>query len=230
MRSWKFAIAVVSLAATVGITGCGDDNSGPEGPEITFFGLTRADDSLVEPADESASGAPIFIRPKTIGNSASGFSIVIEGKPGDSDSAVGSSSYDATLVALPDLQIVVSRPLGNGSTSVCDDPIDAPGGVPAVDPANFDETNQTVVKAGNDLACRFVDGGGLTAARTNPDDSCVSFPSGDFAFVDEDTTAQFCGFVNVPLSFPSGDTVVTARLRDAAGNLGPEKQIVVRVQ
>lgn len=231
MRSWKFALAVVTMMTTVGLTGCGDSNdSDPAGPEITFFGLTRADDSLVEANSETSAGVPIFVRPETVPNAASGFSLVIEGKPGSSNSPVGTASYVDVLDDLPDLQVVVSRPLGNGSPTVCDDPVAAPGGVPAVDPASFDATDVDVIKATNDLGCRFVDGAGVTMARTNPGDSCVSYESGDFAFVDDDTTTQFCGFINVPLAFPKGETIVTARLRDAAGNFGPEKQIVVRVQ
>lgn len=230
MRSWLSTITSWALVG-VALQGCGDDSSDrPIGPEITFIGVTRADDSLVESAGENSDGVPIFVRPKTINEGGSGFSIVVEGKPGSSGSDVGTSSYDPTLNQLPDLQVVVSRPLGNGSVVVCDDPLEAPGGVPAVEPASFDETDDAVRRAANDLGCRFVDGGGETAARTNPSDSCVSFPSGDFSFVEEDSTAQYCGFVNVPLAFPVGDTLVTARLRDAAGNVGPEAHIVVRVQ
>ena len=35
--------------------------------------------------------------------------------------------------------------------------------------------------------------------------------------------------VSMPLSFPSGDTLVTARVRDQAGNLGAPARLLVRI-
>jgi hypothetical protein len=40
---------------------------------------------------------------------------------------------------------------------------------------------------------------------------------------------QFCALVDVSISFPPGDTLITARLRDVLGNVGTQRQIVVRV-
>ena len=226
MKSMHKVFAVAALAVSLTAIGCGDDDdaSRPFGPEITYFGLTRADDQLINPVGRD-NGVPVFERPV----SASGFSIVIEAAPGTSGAAVGTSSYDVTLLSLPDLQIQVNRPLGNGSSAVCDDPIAAPGGVPATDPVSFDETPANITHI-NDFACRFVDGQGNPEARTSPQDSCVAFASGDFAFANEDSTTQYCGFINVPLAFPAGDTIVTARLRDVDGNVGEEEQIIVRVR
>jgi hypothetical protein len=228
MKSLHKVVAVAALGVSLTTVGCGDDDgSRPFGPEITYFGLTRADDQIIEPSGRE-DGIPVFERIKTVPAGASGFSIVVEAAPGTSGAEVGTSSYDVTLLSFPDLQIQVSRAIGNGSAAVCDDPVSAPGGVPGTEPVNFEETAANVAHL-NDLSCRFVDGQGNPEARTNPQDSCVAFASGDFAFVDDDTTTQYCGAMNVPLAFPLGDTVVTARLRDADGNIGEEKQILVRV-
>ena len=100
------------------------------------------------------------------------------------------------------------------------------GGVPAIDPPNFDPT-QNIINTVNDLACRFLDGAGNPVGRGG--DACVLFPSGEFHFVNPQTTLQFCGFIDRPLEFQPGDTLVTVQLRDTDGNLGPSAQIVVRV-
>jgi len=161
---------------------------------------------------------------RTLGN---GFSLVVEGGPGLSGAAVGSSAYQPNLTSFPDLQVEVSNPLGNGSAAVCDSSGSMPGGVPAVDPPDFTPT-QTDINAVNDLACRFLDGSGAPVGRSGSD-SCVMFPSGDFEFVNSMSTIQFCGFIDGLLNFPSGDTLVTARLRDVNGNAGPPAQIVIRI-
>jgi len=255
MKFWSTLAAqsVIVLAFGVFVAGCAEDHDrrfpiievptpststpGPTptatpaavGPTITFFGLTRADDRLIASAGENAAGSPVFVRPVTVPGASSGFSVVVEVARGSNGLPVGTSSYDVTLVAFPDLQIQVDRPLGNGSSVVCDDPMTMPGGVPAISPPNFADTEANIAVV-NDLACRFIDGRGDTMARTSPQDSCVAFASGDFAFVDSGSHAQFCGFINVPLAFPLGDTIVTARVRDVDGNFGPAAQIVVRVE
>jgi hypothetical protein len=195
---------------------------GPSGPIITFFGVTRADDTLVPSTDTTAEGVPIYKRP-----TGAGFSLVVEGRPGASTSPLGRSAFDASGTSFPDLQIEVSRPLGNGSAAVCDRSGSMPGGVPAVDPPTFDDT-PAVIAAANDLSCRFVDGSDQPVARTN-DGACVMFPSGDFRFANAASTAQFCGFVTGVMEFPQGDTRVTARLRDQAGNPGVPAQIAIRI-
>lgn len=240
------SVSVLSLVAILSLSlfACGDDDDGTEsgdpsatptaapgtsgrGPEITFLGLIRADDRLIEPNDETSDGIPIYERPETI-DGASGFSIVVEARPGLSGSRVGISSFDASLSDLPDLQIQVSRPLGDGSASVCDDPRENPGGVPATDPIRFDANDDTIA-AMNDFGCHFQDGTGESFARTSSRDSCVTFESGDFSFVADGTTTQFCGAISAPLGFPLGDTLVTVRIRDEAGNVGPQAQLIVRV-
>ena len=196
---------------------------GPSGPVITFFGLTRSDDVLIAPTGTTPQGLPIYVR--VVGTA---FSLVVEGMPGTSGFPVGGSAYQANSKSFPDLQIEVSRALGNGSLAVCDSTGSMAGGVPAVDPPNFDAV-QSNIDAVNDFACRFVDGFGRPAPRRNPDDSCVTFGSGESNFVNANTTIQFCGFVTGVMEFPTGDTLVTARLRDTDGNPGPIAQLIVHV-
>lgn len=210
---------------------CGDDDGGGGaaaiGPQITFFGVIRANDALLDPSGMTRDGVPIYTRVAGATGVASGFRLVIEGTPGHSGAAVGVSSYDPSLTGFPDLVIVTSRNLGNGSAQVCDDPITMPGGVPATSPPSYEETAENIAKV-NDFACRFVDGTRQPVARQATIDSCVDF-EGDNHFVAPQTTTQYCGFIDFPLGFQMGDTTVTARLRDILGNLGPEESVVIRV-
>jgi hypothetical protein len=220
------------LAFACMVAGCGDDDGGgggmaAMGPEITFFGVARADDTLLDPSGMTGDGTPIYTRVAGVTGVASAFTLVIEGKPGTSNAAVGASSYQQDLTSFPDLVVQASRDLGNGSAEVCDDPVLMPGGVPRISPPSYEETAENIAVV-NDFACRFVDGAGETVARQNSGDSCVNF-NGDFRFVDPQTTTQFCGFINVPLGFPMGDTTVTARLRDVEGHLGPARTVIIRV-
>jgi hypothetical protein len=195
----------------------------PIGPLITFFGLTRSDDTLLTPTTTTPEGVPVYQRLTGVA-----FSLVVEGMPGTSGFPVGTSAYQMDDTSLPDLQIEVSRDLGNASPAVCDSSGSEAGGVPAIDPPHFD-MGQSTIDAINDLACRFVDGTGKPGPRRNPSDSCVMFATGDFGFVDSNTTIQFCGFVTGVMEFPVGDTTVTVRLRDTGGNPGPTAQLIVRV-
>jgi hypothetical protein len=193
----------------------------PAGPQITFFGVTRADDVVVDPSGDTAEGVPIYPR-----LAASGFSLVVEGRPGTSKAALGTSSFSSNDVnQLPDLQIEVSRPLGDGSAAVCDDSDPDFGGVPAVSPFDFSPAEAPAI---NDLACRFKDGQGQPVGRR--DYPCTRFlPELEYHFVDPASTVQFCGVIDKPFSFPSGDTMVAARIRDVAGNLSTVAQLVIRV-
>ncbi len=192
--------------------------AGVIGPVITYFGVTRADDVLVPPDGVDGVGTPIFSRP-----AGAGFSLVVEGKPGASRLQVGQLSYKGDGSIPPDLQIIVSRNLGNGSPAVCDRTMPGAGGVPAVQPPDF-----RALDAVNDLSCRFLDGNGQPMARSKSD-SCVLFEDGNFNFAARDTQTQFCGFIDSPLRFPSGDTRVTVRLLDTNGNPGVPAQIIIRV-
>ena len=190
------------------------------GPEIVFFGVLKPDDTLTQPIGENPSGIPIYHRPFGFG-----FSLVVEGSRGLSNAPVGPLSFND--LGRPDLQIQVTRPLGNGSTIVCDDlPPDA-GGVPAINPPSFAE-DQIISDRLNDLGCRFVDGAGVPESRLCTE-GCVRFETGEFGCVSEETKTQFCGLVARTIEFPPGDTLVTVRLIDTRGNPGPSAQIIVRI-
>jgi hypothetical protein len=126
--------------------------------------------------------------------------------------------------------VQTTRDLGDGSTELCDRSGATAGGVPGINPPSFDEI-PAILTAVNDFSCRFVDGAEAFRGRTNTNDSCVQNPpnSGVFNFVDSRTRMQFCAFVDRPILFPTGDTLLTVRLRDVLGNVGVTRQIVVRI-
>ena len=191
------------------------------GPVITFFGLTRADDVLIDPS--GASGDIPIYQPLF----GYGFSLVVEAMPGPSHAPVAKSTFVSG--AAPDLQVQVTRPLGNGSTTVCDDTPPIIGGVPAINPPNFSD-DPPVADPLNDLGCRFIDGAGAKIGRAcSESTACVLGTDGQFACVAPNTSLQFCGFIGQILTFPSGDTTVTVRVRDVQGRLGPAKQLIIRV-
>jgi hypothetical protein len=122
----------------------------------------------------------------------------------------------------PDLQLLSSRALGDGSPAVCDNSFPNEGGVPAVQPPDF-AVEQAVSDALNDFGCRF-------RVFGEPGFACTQDNNGNFRFAGQATTVQFCSLVNDAVTFPSGDTVLTVRLRDTAGNVGPATEIVVRIR
>jgi hypothetical protein len=159
-----------------------------------------------------------------------GFSLVVEGKPGSSGRRVGFSAFDYVPddpTVRPDLQVLISRDLGDGSAEVCDNMLGNFGGVPGVNPPSYEET-QRISDAINDLGCRFNDGTGNPGGR-GPQDACSLFPDGEFHFINPQSQVQFCARIATPFSFPQGDTIVTARLRDVDEIVGAPQQIVVRV-
>jgi hypothetical protein len=193
-------------------------------PDITFFGVAKPDDTLSTPVGFILGEIPIYERPFGYG-----FTLVVEGKPGPSRRRVGISSFnwdpwDAAV--RPDLEIIVSRPLGDGSTVVCDNEPPLTGGVPAS--GSFDVA-QPISDAINDFACRFLNGSGQPLARSQSE-ACTRFPDGEFRFSDESSTVQFCAKIVEFFAFPVGDTLVTARLRDVAGDSSSPFQLVVRVK
>ena len=202
----------------------------PVEPVIEFFGVIRADDTLVDPVDTGIAGVPIFERP------SNGFSLVVEGRPGGSHTDIGANTFNwdpGDPRVLPDLLIEASQALGNGSAAVCDDSAPTFGGVPGIDPPDFSKT-QEISNAINDFACRFKDGMGNPSGRVNQD-ACTLI-NGLYHFVNEPgtgvqfpSTIQFCGRISGPIAFPPGDTLVTARIRDLAGNVSLPKQLIIRV-
>jgi len=124
----------------------------------------------------------------------------------------------------PDLQILASRPLGNGSPAVCDTgrppPFGSGGGIPGFSHLGFAPTSE-VTAALWDFACRF-------SVQPSAEEACTLDRFGNFAFLGEGTTIQYCDQVSAVAAFPKGDTILRARLRDVAGNFGPAAEIVVR--
>ncbi|MCK6554040.1 hypothetical protein L6Q96_05580 [Candidatus Binatia bacterium] len=188
------------------------------GPVVTHFGVARADGVVVEPKSVDKDGTPLYLSP--IG---SGFMIVVEGRPGASGEDVGRRTFahvaDDPSVR-PDLEIQVNHNLGDGSTAVCDRRRPTIGGIPAINPPSFAET-QRISDALNDFSCRF-------ETFIESDSSCTVGTGGDYTFVKKDTTTQFCLIIARAYGFPVGDTLVTVRLRDTAGNPGPPKRMRIR--
>ena len=190
-----------------------------DGPDITYFGVARADSYSLAPSGYDGSGRPIYVRPY-----GSGLSLVVEGRPGANRRPVARSAYVAG--GTPDLQMIVSRPLGDGSAAVCDRQPPDIGGVPAVSPFAFDDA-PAVADAMNDLGCRADDGQGNPIAR-NASAACTLNRFGEYEFVGFDSTVQYCLQIAAQWAFQPGDTIVAARLRDVGGNLGAVREIVVR--
>lgn len=188
------------------------------GPVITFLGMARADGTLVDPVGKDPKGIPIYENP--IG---SGFMLVVEGKPGLSNIEVGRKLfvYDADdPKARPDLEIQANRDLGDGSKAVCDRMRPNIGGMPAINPPNWSE-RLDIAHTLADWACRF-------ETFIEPESACLVKKTGDFTFANPETTTQFCMVVARAWLFPEGETLVSARLRDAEGNPGPVAQVKIK--
>lgn len=184
------------------------------GPRLTAVGLAAADGATVSPLG-NLGGRPVFFSA-----TGRGFRIFVEAAAGLSGLPPGQVTFGRVPGdpgGRPDLQLQTTRALGNGSPAVCDE------GVPPVRPPDFGGS-QPVTDALNDLACRF---GVNTAPRT----ACTVDRFGDFAFAGTGSSLQFCSaaVVDSSLAFPPGDTLVSVRVRDTAGHLGPLSQFFVRV-
>jgi len=192
------------------------------GPTITFLGVARADGQVTSPVGTLPDGTPIFERPLP-----HGFFLVVEARNGPSNRPPGSVTFNSDPGdpnALPNLQIVVSRPLGNGSGLVCDDGPSPPiGGVPATDPPMFGGS-QASANAINDLGCRF-------DARETASVACTRNPQQESAFASPLTRTQYCPVVGIgaEIGFAVGDTRVTARVTDNLGQPGQPASIIIRV-
>lgn len=191
------------------------------GANIGFIGILRADNTLVDPAGTDAEGRVVFERP-----TGSGFVIVVEAERGTNNRIPGELSYNPE--GPPDFQIEANKPLGNGSATVCDNMLPDFGGVPGIDPPDFSDV-PSITDVLNDFGCRFTNGAGEPIGRHPPNEGCVLFTDGEYGFVNSETDVQFCGTVTRPMLFETGNTVLTARVLDASGLPGPERQIVIRV-
>jgi hypothetical protein len=169
-------------------------------------------------------GREVFVR------SAGQFLLVIEGRRGASNLNPG-TNLNPFGSDRGDLQVLLSMPIGDpgdpsgfGSTRVCDmGPPPTPfGGVPGINPPVF-APGQAVTDAIHDMQCRF-------SIQETTLVACTRSAFGDFAYRGSGTRTQFCYQVPMTAAFQPGDTVVAIQLRDVAGNLGPVKEIVVRVE
>ena len=197
------------------------------GPDITYFGVARADGTARTPSGYDDAGRPLYAV-----TGGDGLFLVVEARPGPSGAPVGRQAFmyaqgDPTV--LPDLQMLVSRSLGDGNPVVCDKVRPNQGGVPGERPLEFTGT-QAVADAINDLGCRVNDGAGQPQGISDPSEACTAFNGGsDFHFVDSDSTLQFCTPIAQAWSFPRGTTIVKARVRDTADFVGPAREIAIQV-
>jgi len=189
------------------------------GPLVTTIGVADASGTFNTSIETDSQGRPVYIR-----TASRGFTVYVEGRPGVSGLPVSTQLLNTRPDdpgRQPDLQILSSRDLGNGSVAVCDRSLPTAGGIPQVDPAEFFET-QATSDALNDFACRF-------KAYPEADFACTQDNAGNLLFANEASTIQFCMLVDQNVTFPVGDTVLTVRLRDTAGNAGATRQVVVRI-
>lgn len=224
-RDADFELTVDELVSGVDAALNGCRTAVAEGPFITRLLLARPDDVIIDPADVDELGRDVFVR-----LFGSGFSLIVEARRGLSAADVGSRIFataPSPPTERPDLQVIVSRPLGNGSVAVCDTAGDVPGGVPAAEPFRFEGHDQRVTDVINEMSCRVDDG-----ARTSNRDACTLSPRGDdfgYGFVDQASEAQFCIRIARAWVLPVGDTVIAVRVLDALGNPGEIREIIVRV-
>jgi hypothetical protein len=189
-------------------------------PAIVAFGVARADDIVQEPDGVDAEGRPIFTR-----ITGQGLTIYVEASRGNAP--LEASAYD------PDgnpagIEVIVSRPLGDGSLAVCDYDPPIIGGIPAVIPLAFSD-DPMVTGAIADLGCRFNDGTGIPAGRTDTN-ACTRDAGATYTFVNEEADLQFCLPIARAWAFQPGDTIVAARVRDRAGRVSAPVEMVVRVE
>jgi hypothetical protein len=197
------------------------------GPLITYFGIATAQNRVPTPIGIDDLGRQIF-QPFC----RSGFFIVVEARsnPNTGNLDVGRVTLDSDLgnpAVRPDLQLLASNGLGNGSEIVCDHNAglgsEPPfGGVPGFNLLDFDPNSQAVANALNDIGCRF---------RVHTVlDPCTTSAFGTFRFVNAQTSIQFCSELTVDAfwAFPVGDTVLAVQLRDFDERLGHRQEIVIR--
>jgi hypothetical protein len=199
-----------------------DEEECPEGPTITFFGLATADSFPIFPDATDALGRPVYTRLR-----GHGASIVVEARTGSNGRLVDVSTVGNPL---PGLQMLVSRPLGDGNPAVCDILPPMIGGVAGSPELDFSDVESSLDVL-NDLGCRFDDGQGMHVGRTLGADACTRSNENvaGHDFVDLTTNVQYCAILARPWAFPFGETIVAARVADRNGDVGERREIVIRV-
>lgn len=218
-----FALVAVLLTAA--------SASAQTGPVVRFAGPVNQDgcsfccefscQASPTPTPElDPQGRPVFRR------SSGHFLLVVEAGLGTSSRHVGTEGVFSggnvqTITdpsGKPSLMALADRNLGNGSLQVdCrTEPIGGVRGFPALDFNGGSSVNTALV----DLACRFEFASSAMV-------SCTRDNYGNFAFLNAQTTRQFCTQVANADEFPVGRTTVAVQLRDTSGNLGPRHEFVV---
>ncbi|HSP96979.1 MAG TPA: hypothetical protein VL049_07005, partial [Candidatus Dormibacteraeota bacterium] len=204
------------------------DESCPSGPVITTFTVANAANDTLQPIGSDAAGRPVFNH-----SFGQGFSLVLEARAGANRHNPGvypAPYFEGEDLQPPDMQMILSRPLGDGSAVICDTFPPDLGGVPATVPFRF-EDSAPALDIIHDMGCRFLDGTGQLVARQSSLEACTRSDEGfGFGFVDRASRIQFCGLIATAWSFPLGDTIVGARIKDAAeGEFSQPREIVVRI-
>ncbi len=200
----------------------------PAGPVITTFAVANAANDKQEPIGYDPAGRPIFNHPF-----GQGFSLVLEARAGANRHNPGvypAPYYAGGVLHDPDMQMIESRALGDGSPVICDTFPPELGGVPATDPFQFSST-PAALDIVHDMGCRFGDGTGQLVARQTTIEACTRTDEAfGFGFVDRGSRIQFCGLIATAWSFQLGDTIVGARAKDGEeGVFGATREIVVRI-
>lgn len=210
-----------TITETPTVTRTATHTSTPIPPELTFLGVARADELLQVSTLVDDQGRPVFERP-----TGQGMTLILEGRRGGAPLEV--VAYDGAG-GTTGMEVLVSRPLGDGSPEVCDLEPGQMGGVPGIDPPEFSDDPATL-DAIADLACRVEDGTGHPRGRLGSGISCTREPrSLNFSYAAPASQMQYCLPIARAWRFPPGDTVVAARLRDRAGVVSETREIVVRV-
>lgn len=199
----------------------------PVGAEVTYFGIATADNHVLAPVGETDEGVRIYEFPNNFA-----FILVAEGRPGTSNRSLalcGTMGYGPCADGLAAVQIIASRPLGNGSPEVCDGGAPSYGGVPAVPGMQFDSSPETA-DAIVDMACRM-------SVQLTSGSACTVDEYGMYAFVRDrsgdpvKSTMQYCSVpvISGDMKFKSGLTHLKVRLEDTAGNIGHPVEIAIQV-
>jgi hypothetical protein len=191
------------------------------GPQITFFGLARADGLLLQPAEIRPGNVPVYLRP-----GGTSFFIVVEARPGTTGGLSTNLANLQNPTVAPDFRIWANKPLGTGTEAVCDVgplPNNPLGGVPGVTEAQYNPADPRVARALNDWGCRF--------AIHNSSDACtIPNPiSMESRFVSSLTSLQICSepVIGTPLQFPTGETTVTMQWKDTGGNFSEPRRLII---
>jgi hypothetical protein len=222
-------------ALVAAVLACAVAASAQSGPPVTYFGAVDPDGCpfccefichlTPTPAPEfDPQGRRVFRR-----NTGS-FLLVAEAGLGTSRLHAGTEGiYSGGSVipishnsGRPSAQMASSNDLGNGTPWVDCRTIPLGGVKGLADKMNF-PAGSDVTTALVDMACRFE----LAASDAV---ACTRDEFGNFSFLGAGSTRQYCFQVPHIAEFPFGTTVLALQFRDTNGNLGPRKEIVIRVE